>query len=51
MNIVARRAQHILDQLNEFKRQVLKEEEELEYRHWVEGLIEGAALAIERITE
>ena len=51
MNITAKRAGELVSRLREFKRETLKEEDEQEYRCWVEGLIDAAILIMERIAK
>jgi hypothetical protein len=45
------RAKNILLVLNGFKSQTLRDEDDLEFRHYAEGLIEAAILAIERLAQ
>jgi hypothetical protein len=47
----AERAKNILLVLKGFKAQTLRDEDDLEFRYYAEGLIEAAILAIERLAQ
>lgn len=47
MNVVGE-VDHIISKIEELKRRVMKEEEELEYKNWIEGIL-MAAVAVLRV--
>lgn len=43
---VAGEVDYIIDKLEELKRRVKREEEEVEYKNWIEGILSAAVAAL-----
>jgi len=48
MSMVSDNVDHIIKRIHDLKQRVMKEEDEVEYKNWIEGILE-AAIAVLKV--